>query len=64
MIQLIIVINFQTITQSLELNWFHDDQVPERLKEIKDENKFLDNDIEINENNEDDEMKSENCRIN
>ena len=58
------VINFQTITQSLELNWFHDDQVPERLKEINDENKFLDNDIEINENNEDDEMKSENCRIN
>ena len=58
------VINFQTITQGLELNWFHDDQVPERLKAINDENKFPDNDIEINENNEDDEIKSENCRIN
>lgn len=57
------VINFQTITRGLELNWFHDDQVPERLKEINDENKFPDNDIEINENNEDDEIKSENCRI-
>ena len=55
MIQLIMVINFQTITQSLEMNWFHGDQVPERLKEIIDENKFPDNDIEIDENNEDDD---------
>ena len=37
------------------MNWFHGDQVPERLKEITDENKFPDNDIEIDENNEDDD---------
>ena len=37
------------------MNWFHGGQVPERLKEIIGENKFPDNDIEIDENNEDDD---------